>query len=682
MRSKKEQQTKGYTSKICKHISRVMGDDKRSRAIISEIQGWYSKSGPIWTVERLQALKQAVLDYISNQGLQVEGRFQLSQEKNWIKVNKGGWPKGQLGSYIKDQLQDSKGTMDKRLRRLLSVLNVSRVIKSNKILPFQMEKFVESISGKPGRDDLFEFSYKLGQSACIKGMNPKYIETFLLSYEEKFSFSALNTSKTLTSFLPQGLRTKENGWVLSVLEQTVLNSPYNPILSNMGLPIKEGPKPDNICAGVIKVIQEGGLKARVVAMPNAGAQIAFRPLHKALGQILRIIPQDCTFNQMKGVEWGAEQLKLGKTMYAVDLSSATDNFPLGFQKAVLESLEYNYSDAFINTCQMKWGYKDDAFSKLVTYTKGQPMGLYGSFVLFSLSHHIVLRAIEVKVKKEDTYRILGDDIIINDEEVYTNYLSFMKTCHVPISSHKCLISDFYTEFAGKLISPEGKIPVVKGPKSLLAYGCIDTNQYLNYCEVSGKVDNVIKGVPKGYQNYARALVQLPEYFGGLGLNPDGLSWVDRITKFQTTIKTGLPEYKDLSSSLFKVLLQTEDKHAREVLNFISEQLKQVEDQIASQLHNTIFEGISRNTKLSRVLLQQAIESDNAKDGSLSFVGTVAGNRNKLRTKPKQAWKARMDAIGRNVNDKFDQIAKATPDLTKIDERLLSKQSSTYTPWMS
>ena len=679
---KKEQQLKGYASKICKHISRVMGDDKRSRAIISEIQEWTLKSGPIWTIERLRSLKQGVLDYISSQDAQVQGKFKLSQDKNWIKTDRDGWPKGQLGSYLKEQLRHSNGTLDVKLRRVLSVLNASRAIKAKQILPFQRDKYIEAITGKPGRDDIFEFSYKLGLEASRKAVTANYKSLFEIGYDEKFSFSALNTSKTLTSFLPQNLRTKENGWILSLLEQSVLNSPYNPILEKMGLPIKSGPKPDNICAGVIKVIQEGGFKARVVAMPNAGAQVAFRPLHKALGNILKHMPQDCTFNQMKGVEWGAEQLRLGKTMYAVDLSSATDNFPLGFQKAVLESLEYEYSDNFIKTCQMKWGYKDEAFSKLVTYTKGQPMGLYGSFVLFSFSHHIVLQAIEAKVNKRDTYRILGDDIIINDKSVYENYLHFMRTVHVPISTSKCLISDFYTEFAGKLISPEGKIPIVKGPKSLLAYGCVDTNQYLNYCEVSGKIDNIIHSVPKEFRNYAKALVQLPEYFGGLGFNPEGLSWVDRITKFSTTIKAGLPEYRDLSTQLVSLSFKTEDKHAKDILNFINDQLIEVRTEIRGKLRNTIFEGISRNTNLERVLLQQAIEADNAQDGSLSFVGTVAGNRNKLKTKPKAVWKRRQEAIARFVNNKFDNLAKREPDLSKIDTKLLSQKSEAYEPWMS
>lgn len=677
----------GYTSDICKHISRVMGDDKRSRNIIHEIQRWVQHSGTRWTIDRLSSLKMGVIDFIRNQRPQVERKFKIVQEKNWIKCDKDGWPKGQLGRYIKSQLiGNNRKMIDFELRRILSILQVSRVFRASEILPFQKEKYIEAITGKPGRDDLFEFSYKLGQEAACsvssvtKGIYENIFFNSQLRAHNKFNFAGLNSSKTLTTFLPKDLRDKDNGWILSLLECTVLDYPFNKILKQMGVPIKETIKPKPICAGVIKVIQEGGLKARVVAMPCAGAQIAFKPLHNSIGEILKSIPEDCTFNQMKGIEWGSEQLKLGKRMYAVDLSSATDNFPLGFQKAVLDSLNYEFSEEFVETCQMNWGYKDNAFSKMVKYTKGQPMGLYGSFVLFSLSHHYLLQSLQAELGLNDTYRILGDDIIINNDLMYNEYISAMENMYVPISHHKCLISDYYTEFAGKLISPLGKIPVAKGPKGLLAYGAVDTNQFLNYCEVSGSVENVLPAVPKNYRNYARALAQLPQYFGGLGLNPENLSWLDRVARFQSTLKQSLPKKNpSLIRSLCKIKLMTTDDHCELLMNFISEQLDEVSEEIRGKLKGTVFAAINDYTDLERLLLMQALEAQGL-DSSLSYVGTISSNTLKRKMNPNTSWKHRMDATGRGVNKQFDQLSQSTPDLTNVDSETLMKSHYHYESW--
>lgn len=78
-------------------------------------------------------------------------------------------------------------------------------------------------------------------------------------------------------------------------------------------------------------------KTRVIAMLDFWSQSALRPLHFFLFDILRRIPQDVTFSQGSFVDhvrrWGR-----GVTLYSVDLSSATDRFPIDLIASVLKGV--------------------------------------------------------------------------------------------------------------------------------------------------------------------------------------------------------------------------------------------------------------------------------------------------------------------------------------------------------
>jgi len=83
-------------------------------------------------------------------------------------------------------------------------------------------------------------------------------------------------------------------------------------------------------------------KTRVIAIGDYLSQTVLKGLHLYLYRVLRKIPQDCTFDQSNFV---------GKTnnweiYYSVDLSSATDRFPIKVIKLLLEGhLPKVYCDA-------------------------------------------------------------------------------------------------------------------------------------------------------------------------------------------------------------------------------------------------------------------------------------------------------------------------------------------------
>jgi hypothetical protein len=74
-------------------------------------------------------------------------------------------------------------------------------------------------------------------------------------------------------------------------------------------------------------------KMRVVAILDYFSQSSLRPLHDFLYSILRKIPQDKTFDQ-GGFK---ETLSNCKIFYSVDLSQATDRFPISLIASVLKA---------------------------------------------------------------------------------------------------------------------------------------------------------------------------------------------------------------------------------------------------------------------------------------------------------------------------------------------------------
>lgn len=75
---------------------------------------------------------------------------------------------------------------------------------------------------------------------------------------------------------------------------------------------------------------------------------------------------------------------------------------------------------------------------------GQALGYYGSWSLFALSHHYIvwLAAWRVQPKRASPFRdyaLLGDDILIADEEVAREYSKILEQLDVSISLPKSII---------------------------------------------------------------------------------------------------------------------------------------------------------------------------------------------------------------------------------------------------
>lgn len=201
-------------------------------------------------------------------------------------------------------------------------------------------------------------------------------------------------------------------------------------------------------------IQDKEGKTRMVAILDYWSQTALRPLHDRLFGILRNIPQDMTFCQgefYERVQGWAEGGK-GEVLYSVDLSKATDRFPISFISFVLEGgFDASYVSHWRN---IMVGYPFLTPDGPVRYACGNPMGAYSSWAAFALAHHFVvfIACAQARVRwRSSRYVLLGDDILIGDPRVALKYLQILEVLGVETSPSKTYVSKELCEFAKRLL---------------------------------------------------------------------------------------------------------------------------------------------------------------------------------------------------------------------------------------
>jgi len=581
-----------HSSKLMYAHLRLTLDSSRATAIMTEIHKWMDANGPEWTVDRLKSLKTWFLQHLAGNTNYSEPWFEKSQ------VNGSYIPKGTFGTLFKDAMH-SKHRHDKKTVKILSALMVYTGIRLDKPSTKQIIKTVGSIFGTPLEESTVRTMRAVGKS--LKTRLPRSALDKVARYKaakaKGFNFKpvSLNTGKPFTSGGERYLRSFIQGLhvppVRAYFEENFENFPKVESWP-MPDPTELPPSPENILrqplAGQIVVIQEPGAKARVIANPSAAAQVALYPLHQLLDSILRDLPTDCTHNQESGADWAFNQLASGKSVHSVDLSGATDNFPISLQLSLLTSLGLKSEAELIRLMANGiWMLHPDLHTDLIngghmiaaTYTRGQPQGLYSSFPLFGLTHNLLCKALAVKhgLSPDDSFRILGDDIVINNDKLHEAYREFMKKAGVPISEQKSLSSDQVAEFAGFIITKNGYYKPAKVPKS--SNRPFEVN-FMNYLRVVGTEG--IKYLPARVRKIARKVAMLPEFYGGLGLNPEGLSFEARTDGFLEKLDdiSEVPKYFSMRGSFTAAALSGDvPAYAEAALDWLHDQWNLYENHV-------------------------------------------------------------------------------------------------------
>jgi hypothetical protein len=206
----------------------------------------------------------------------------------------------------------------------------------------------------------------------------------------------------------------------------------------------------------LSIVEDPEAKARIIAIFDYWSQTALRPIHDLQFKILANLPCDRTFTQNPIITDKED----GHSYWSIDLTAATDRFPVEIQKTVVKYLfNQTIADAW-QSILIDYDFYVPWSNERVYYNSGQPMGAYSSWSTFSICHHIVVAYAASKVERYNgrqfrKYILLGDDIVLYDDDVAKHYIEIMKRLGVETSPHKTHVSKTTYEFAKRWFN-EGK----------------------------------------------------------------------------------------------------------------------------------------------------------------------------------------------------------------------------------
>lgn len=241
------------------------------------------------------------------------------------------------------------------------------------------------------------------------------------------------------SFTRFGMDIKGNNWI-SNRSLDMCEATWAPHAPNCG------ENPGFFSFGRLGQSIEGRAKRRIFAMGNYLCQRLLKPFHEWLMKLLSTLPMDGTFDQPAPLK----RLVGERHIHSFDLSAATDRFPLRVIFHVIEGMLGSVTASAVVNATLASHVFDVPFVKskkgpprTVSFIVGQALGFHGSWPSFALAHHLIVWCAAERVypnKVFTRYAVLGDDVIIADDCVATEYSTIMASMGVEISAVKSLIS--------------------------------------------------------------------------------------------------------------------------------------------------------------------------------------------------------------------------------------------------
>jgi hypothetical protein len=124
----------------------------------------------------------------------------------------------------------------------------------------------------------------------------------------------------------------------------------------------------------ISVKDDSSCKSRLFGILDYFSQTVLYPVHRGLFDILKQIPSDMTFDQTKDL--AKLRPDKGSSFHSIDLTAATDRFPVKLQKMVMAQLIGDEKAEAWESLLIDRDYY--LKGKPLRYAVGQPMGAYSS----------------------------------------------------------------------------------------------------------------------------------------------------------------------------------------------------------------------------------------------------------------------------------------------------------------
>lgn len=496
---------------------------------IRDIEKWIECSGLEWTISRIKSIK---LDLLRK-------KAGLDPTSSWIrKGSKGSWFSGSVGAL------ERWGFRESNFPKLIQALNVYTNFFSPKVTDLQAKKFLSGVLADPVGIP-FHVQQCIDLGIALSGIRskkslprPKPLLTYTPS--SKRAPSIWNSDDEVINLIDSVAFLSSDGgqhyYRFHHLYDDVLVGLEPEILFSLPLDLLPEDLLDvyDLVVGKIGIIQEPGFKLRAVANPGRVFQRVLEPLGTALFNTLRDLSWDCTFNQKKADPKILAALQDGRTVYSVDLTGATDYFPLDLQILVLKSLfPEDYVDLFREISKGLWRmslsqeivyqYDREIPQGFLRWKKGQPLGLYPSFASFALTHGLLLLGLLGKPYNGEFY-VLGDDVIILDTVLYQKYRVALELLGCPVSDSKTISSASLAEFTSRIFLDSDPHPIPQ-----LKWRQPSDDSFIDVVRLLG-----IRGLlllSNRQRKVAGIVASIPDFMGGLGFNPDGLDLSTRMKPF-------------------------------------------------------------------------------------------------------------------------------------------------------
>lgn len=437
--------------------------------VIAEFVRWSTNNGLVWAKARMKALKVDYIRYLNNQS-PVSG----------VRRKRGSLlPYGVFSKVY--QIRNKRAVLDllNLYTRFPHEIQDKDFIEASAVIAYNPERNLEQDTKY--MDGLLE--YVGGSFSCSHKL--KAWKPFLL-FEHRSSAPCMPLPCQYYLYIPNPKGYAQLYRSYSGKRNKALHNPEDEIFTwklNKRLVLDTIPKdlfkdlekgispcacrgswPKGYISGEVNFVKERG-KLRHVAAPFRFNQHLMRPLGDFVYQFLKEnCPWDCTFDQSKPLSIIQNHLKHGGKLWCYDLKKATDCVPLKFQIQLLKALVHPMHHYHINLWEIiskgEWFWRERP-DVSVRWTTGQPLGLYPSFGAFALFHGLLIRSLQVTRMKGfsrsfmEKFFIIGDDVIILDENLAMLYWLCCSALKIPMSESKTLVGGEIGEFAGQILSEEG-----------------------------------------------------------------------------------------------------------------------------------------------------------------------------------------------------------------------------------
>lgn len=477
---------------------------------------WIQCSGEEWTVNRLKNLKTYLIHQYTGQA------FDYSLAKN-----RHGEVKGIVGSLMRFALR-SPGNFSKVINAFMAYSHwVSETLTKSQRMKFLDAVSAPSVIVTDGLANALERTTQvIVGSHKVTGTPSCLIEW--MGSPTKRSPTALNKSVPQNSSISSELLLLDNeetwqhvkGLWTEIYSHVFKGYDVHRFVDDAHYDTVDH---GSMVAGEVHFLQEPGYKLRSIASPYRMFQVASEPLKNTLKGIVAQLEWDCTHDQARAYPYVQEALSQHKMVHSVDLSSATDMFPLSLQTIVLKTIFGNedpYVKLFETVSRADWRSE----LGLIRWNKGQPLGFNPSFFAFTLTHGLLLRTL-LNERWNGQFFVVGDDVLILDDRLYHRYISTLSQLGCPYSTTKSINSCELAEFAGKLILSNMVIPQLK-------WRSVSDDNFLDLARVVGRRLRLI--LSKRQNEVLNFFAHVPDF-----IHPLGLNWSFPGSNLENMIEKGL-----------------------------------------------------------------------------------------------------------------------------------------------